>query len=285
VPEDASVVVVADPNEPLPEPAVTALRKYMTNPTKKGKLIVLASTTAGPDRKVLMTGLEPLLAELNVQLGNQFIYHRPTAQLPAVDGVLGGFSEAALENPILQAIAKVATRLLFASPREVSPTSTNPAFQATDLIRTTGQTWLEAQELTDFKPILKGFDDSRANRDARGLSTVERPLAVVVSERATSPGGRGTTARAAVFGSSLFVSDAAGRQGQPPSFDMIGVAIDWLRERPSIATVGFESKKYTEYRFPHPTAVDTTRLLYLPLGLGFLTVLGLGAGVWVIRRR
>jgi F0F1-type ATP synthase assembly protein I len=31
--------------------------------------------------------------------------------------------------------------------------------------------------------------------------------------------------------------------------------------------------------------VDTMRILYLPLGLAFLTVLGLGAGVWVIRRR
>ena len=97
------------------------------------------------------------------------------------------------------------------------------------------------------------------------------------------------TARAVVFGNSFFVSDDAVRQSRsasaPLSFDLIGVSIDWLRDKPSIAVAGIESKKYSEYRFPQPAGVDTMRILYLPLGLAFLTVLGLGAGVWVIRRR
>ena len=92
-----------------------------------------------------------------------------------------------------------------------------------------------------------------------------------------------------MFGNALFVSDEVGKQGSPESapitFDLIGVTIDWLRGRPSAADAAIEAKQYAEYQFPQPTTVDSTRLEYLPLGLAFLTVVGLGAGVWVVRRR
>jgi hypothetical protein len=109
----------------------------------------------------------------------------------------------------------------------------------------------------------------------------------------------GQTARAVVIGSSAFVSDeAAGgsRSATPRSFDLIGMSIDWLRDKPSLASVGIESKTYKEYTFPRLSTegakdkerksdVDETRLKYLPLALAFFGVLGLGAGVWVVRRR
>ncbi len=85
------------------------------------------------------------------------------------------------------------------------------------------------------------------------------------------------------------MSDYIARRHPPDSapitFDLIGVTVDWLRDRPPVAAVGIEAKKYQEYRFPEPAGVDTTRLLYLPLTLGLLAVVGLGAGVWVIRRK
>ena len=62
------------------------------------------------------------------------------------------------------------------------------------------------------------------------------------------------------------------------------MAIDWLRDRPPLPTT-VETKTYVEYKPPEPVSVDTTRLLWLPLGLGLLLVTGLGAGVWVIRRK
>src|SRR5205814_9690577 len=57
VPDDAAVVVIAEPLNPFPDSAVAALRKYMTNPTKKGKLVFLSGAVAGPDGKMLKTGL------------------------------------------------------------------------------------------------------------------------------------------------------------------------------------------------------------------------------------
>jgi hypothetical protein len=291
VPDDAAVVVVADPKTTFPEPAVAALRKYMNNPAKKGKLLVLASALKAPDRKILKTGLEPFLAELNVQLGDKFIYNLPSQYIPRTDQVLAAFSKAAIQNPILRSIATVSPSLIFGTPREVEPISTNPAFQATDLMLSDGRTWLETEEIVDLRPVVEKLLRSLDAQQARGVSSTPRSLAVTVSERAPAAPGSGPviTPRAVVFGSSYFVSDDVFRQTRgetaPLSFDLFGVSVDWLRDKPSIAAAGVETKKYTAYRFPQPSTVDTTRLLYLPLGLAFLTVLGLGAGVWVIRRR
>ncbi|HEV3439249.1 MAG TPA: Gldg family protein, partial [Gemmata sp.] len=107
IPEDATVVVVAEPRIPFTDAAIGAFRKYMTNPTKKGKLIFCSGATAGPDGKIIKTGIEPFLAELNVRLGNQFIYSLPTRANQIVMAALVGFSKSAEQNPILQAIFKV----------------------------------------------------------------------------------------------------------------------------------------------------------------------------------
>jgi gliding motility-associatede transport system auxiliary component len=281
VPADADVVVVADPQSALPEPAVAALRTYMTNPGKKGKLIVLAAAHAGPDRQMIKTGLEPLLSELNVQLGSKFIYNLPNQLLPRVDRVLAGFSRSAERNPILQAIVKVSPVITFGTPREIEPTKTNPSLTATDLMLSDGRTWAENEPIVDIRAVVEPMLQSIPAQRARGVTSAARSLAVTVSE--------GETARAVVFGNSYFVSDEVSRQSRsesaPLSYDLFGVTVDWLRDRPSIAAAGVEAKQYTQYRFPQPSSVDTVRILYLPLGLAFLTVVGLGAGVWVIRRR
>jgi hypothetical protein len=150
------------------------------------------------------------------------------------------------------------------------------------------KTWTEEEQLLDIRPVVDPMLQSIAEQRKRGVSSTPRPVAVTITERDTGPRG-GVTARAAVFGNSYFVSDEVVRQSRgesvPLSFDLVGVTIDWLRDRAAIATAGIESKTYSEYRFPQPASVDTMRILYLPLGLAFLCVLGLGAGVWVIRRR
>ena len=75
MPDDAAVVIVAEPQSPLSEPHVAALRKYMNEVrgTRKGKLIVLAGVRFGAKDKVLPTGLESLLQEFNIRVGNQMV--------------------------------------------------------------------------------------------------------------------------------------------------------------------------------------------------------------------
>jgi len=73
------VVVVAEPTSPLPPAQVEAIRLYMTEPRadkKKGKLIVLAGAPVRPKGKVIRTGLEGLLLEFNVRLGDRVVVGR-----------------------------------------------------------------------------------------------------------------------------------------------------------------------------------------------------------------
>ena len=124
----------------------------MNNPAKKGKLVVLVGAHGGPDNKMIKTGLEPLLAELNVQLGTKFLYNLPSQYVPRVDQVIAGFSRAAEQNPILQAIVKVSPFLKFGNPREVEALTANQNFQATPLMYTAAEmrTWLEEDQILDY---------------------------------------------------------------------------------------------------------------------------------------
>lgn len=294
VPDDAAVVIVAQPQTPLSAEAVDALRRYM-NPTrpgaKKGKLIVLAGATPGPnDKGVAKTGLEGLLAEFNVRLGDKFIYSIPTEQAPDYRMSLVAFTQNTADNPINQTLGTAGRRFRFPYPREAAPVQGgNPQYKADPLLITLPgrYTWLEDDLMTNPEQTIREVIETEAVAVRKQFSRNPRSVAVVVSEGSGSPhGGPGGAGRLLVIGNSVIFSDrvASASRGTPITFDMIGVGIDWLRDRPPLATT-VENKAYKEYQPPEPAAVDTTRLLYLPLGLGMLLVVGLGAGVWVIRRK
>jgi hypothetical protein len=294
VPEDAAVVIVAGPREPFREAAVVALRKYMTTPrgsaSEKGKLVVLAGAVPGVGGKGLRkTGLEGLLGEFNVRLGEQYVYAMPTEQSPSETAVLAGFTQDASRSrhpimlTIVKAVGQIALPMEFA--REVTVQPGNPALQGTFLLGSAGDTWVESELITLTGTKLEDFlielSRNQKLRETKGYRRGGRSLAVTVSE--------GATPRVAVFGSSFMASDREAR-GLPPetaplSYDVVGATVDWLREKPSVTAVEIKAKQYQEYRFPNSSAVSATRLVYLPLALGLLAVIGLGAGVWVIRRK
>jgi hypothetical protein len=287
VPDDATILVVAEPQSTLPEAAVGAIRKFMTEPRKgggKGKLIVLAGAVPGPDDKVVKTGLEGLLAEFDVRLGNQFVYSDPLTvpQAPDYRVAIVLFARAAEQNPIVQAVGKQIQAISFLLPREVDTTTAHPQYQATPLLLTLPgrETWVEDERIRNPEQTINDLLTNAAIRQRKRYTDTPRRVAAVVSE-----GGSG---RVVVFGNAYpFTDEYASRRsrgGTPPTFDLMAVSIDWLRDLPPVPT-GIESKQYTQYQFPEPAAVDATRLLYLPLGLAMLGVVGLGAGVWVIRRK
>jgi hypothetical protein len=281
IPEDAKIVIIAEPQNPYSSEALNALRAYMNRKENKGKLIYFSGTVTGPDGQVLRTGIEDLLAEFNVRLGIEYLYTLPTS--PGVDyrTALVGFSASAAKNPILQSITRITSRLQFVYPREVTPQNTRSEFQASDLLLTVGITWLETSRPADMAARLEEILGNERVQEQVRLSRSPRPVAVTVTE--------GATPRLVAFGSSLVFSDRIAQQirgGNPVTFDLLGVSVDWLRERQtSLAAVNIEAKKYTEYRIPSPSNLNFTRLLWLPLGLGLLSVIGMGAGVWVVRRR
>jgi hypothetical protein len=287
VPDDASVVVVAEPRAPFAEPIVAAFRQYMTQPrgpeNKKGKLILMDSGRFGPDGKVPATGLEPLLKEFNVRLYDAVLFGEPSQQLPSANAFAVTFSSQAVmaRNPVAVALGEKAGFIAsFWRPVEALDPKSQGPFRAVSFLETMPgrPSWIESEQPADLNRLISELNDSQAARVAKQLTDRRRSVAVVVSE--------GEVGRVAVFGNGLLFSDQISRQsrsgGDPITFDLLNATIDWLRDRPTVAS-GVEAKKYVEYSFP--LAADETRGLWLPLALALLIVGGAGAGVWVIRRK
>jgi hypothetical protein len=145
------------------------------------------------------------------------------------------------------------------------------------------KTWI------DFTEKIQTIDDGRETREQKQKQVDELAAAKQINRR---PHGlaafvsEGSTARVAVFGSGWFVSDeisvqAARSQAATLWLDLMGSTLDWIRDRPTVG--GVTEKPYTQYTLK--PGYDNSRLIYMPLGLAFLIVFGLGAGVWVVRRK
>ena len=310
VPDDATAVVVADPTAPLPANGAEALRKYMTDPRPgggKGKLVVLAGAQAGVDRKPLVTGLEPVLQPFGVRLSDRFVYGEPLPQLGDLDRAGGTRVTLAMvtqeaadaRNPVALGFNKV-DRLPLLDCRELISAPAGTVQAVTVLVSQPGRlTWTEPRlasnpmaawaALNERAGAISdgpGGADEKRQALAKFLAEVQlsrshRDLAVFVSE--------GPTARVAVIGCGWFVSDDAaatandrfGNRGATVWLDLMGSTLDWVRDRPAV--IGPTDKPYTTYTLK--PGFDSLRMVWVPLGLALVSVLGLGAGVWVIRRK
>ncbi len=316
VPDDASVVVVADPTSPLTPAGVQAITDFMTKPrdgNKKGKLIVLAGgSSRGADEKPLRTGLEPLLGTFGVQLSDRFMFATPSERAPQSDPDEGTRTftvvvnpEAIQErNPVAISFARAQFPML--DCRELlPPPAPATGFRTVSLLASQpgAPTWSEplytAAPAKAWNDLNKQVEAIMAGPGAREdkvkrarelvapkqINTDPRDLAMFVSE---VPTARDVTppARVVVFGCSEFVSDsAAGRVGRGQTttigLDLMTSTMRWLRDRPTVT--GVQEKPYTTYTLK--PGYDNTRLTIVPVALALLAVLGLGAGVWAIRRK
>lgn len=297
VPADAAAVVVAGPRSPLAPAAAEALKKYVTDKTKKGKLLVLAGAAPGPNNQgMAKTGLEDLLTTLNVRLGEKFVYSIPQDRRQDFRQTIAGITNVAVasKNEVAVTMMKVSPAVMLELPREVSAAGPNADYQPLPLLVTDGITWVEEDRVDEaqIEQVVEQLNN-RAVQVRKNVMEGGRAVAALVSQGA-APAGRGAppsggTPVAAVYGNAHFVSDAVGRRMSPDSapltYKLVGVTLDWLRGRPSIAGSEIEGKTYAEYQFPQASTVDTTRALYFPLALTFLSVVGLGTAVWFVRRK
>lgn len=290
VPDDAAVVVVADPQAPLPKEQAEAIRRFMTEPRpgdKKGKLIVLTSPHPGSDNTgVAATGLEEVLAGFGVELGREYLLRGPAEGRLTYTQIVTALSQAAYQqrNPIALAFEQPP---VLPSARVVNVARTPPGgpFQAIPLFLTDpseGLTWLEPNPPSN---PARTWEEIRRNPELRKslkLSQNPRSVAAVVSE-SPDPSARGAapTARMAVYGSGAFFADPEpGRPPSPVPAELFAVTLDWLRDRP---VVNIANKTYGQYTVkPEP---DNARLLYLPVGITVLGVLAVGFGMWVFRQK
>jgi hypothetical protein len=294
VPDDAGVVVVANPRPPVEPPVEQALRSYLVD--RKGKAVVLFDTPPPGYAKDAMpaTGLERLLGEFNVEVTAEQVRSilLSAGGLAAMDGGLFEVNaELAQENNEL-AQAFAAESFLLPSVRVVRAGQGGGNFTAQSKVllqsRPRARVWVEKDLRTDLQQqaqmILRNPAEAK-----RLVSESPVPAAVIVTETAPPPpvpGGPPPEAkpRLAVFGDTTWVTNeyASERSGQA-NFSFFASVLDWLVERPS--SIGVESKALPVYAMDPKAADNVARLYFLPLVLALVGIVGLGLGVWVVRRR
>jgi hypothetical protein len=139
-------------------------------------------------------------------------------------------------------------------------------------------------------------DLAKANRREellKKMSREELPVAVAVTEQGAPAGNPGDphafmrrqqTPRAVIFGDATWVCNH--RMGDNNIYEAFAGSLAWLRDRPATGGKEPESKERKAYilRPKDPDAFDA-HVRFLPLTLLTVGILGLGAGVWVVRRR
>src|SRR5262249_23922771 len=111
-------------------------------------------------------------------------------------------------------------------------------------------------------------------------------VSVVVAVTEMGPAADGSSKpepRLVVVGNANFVCNwvMAEGSGGDPYFDLFLSSLSWLRERPS--NIGVAPKKREYYQIA--ATASASRLIWLPTILMLVGIVGLAAGVWVVRRR
>jgi hypothetical protein len=247
------------------------------------------------DNKMVQTGLEGLLAQFDVQVPNEQIMSLPTIRdIRHPIFVLAAVNQSLVDrNPIAGAFAE--EPFVFYSARPIRPRPEPPGQPGggrytVDVLFETMPSLVPVWTETDFRrdPIqtIKDFQkDPKELQDK--LARTPIPMAVVVNESAppdpTDPHAmmrpREGKPRLVVFGDASLASNPYVSQG--PYFDLVASCVDWLRNRPNSIGIAPKERNF----FALGPNVSSTRMIVLPGLIAALAIIGLGTGVWIVRRR
>lgn len=302
IPEDAAIVVVARPSLALSQKALKSLDVYM-NPTakdaKKGKLVVLMDVVTNRDGSMIQTGFEPFLQQFSVKVNDDrlLIFPNNLTDFPLQNLVL---ANPAGRNPL--AVAFQRERFLFTDVRtlQIVPSDPNNPFNRYSadafLVGRERITLLEkppfhadpAKYLID---MLKGAEtEDKLRQELQSLLTKTPPIVAAAVTEPKEPAAEGDPharlrtkqePRMVVFGDASWVANK--EISQPGNFELFVSILNWLRERPEIGQMAEPKERKFFSLSTSPEGV--TRLQWLPGFLICLAIVGLGGGIWIVRRR
>jgi hypothetical protein len=264
-----------------------------------GKLFLLLDPVVvreGDSRRMAPTGLEGLLAEYGVKLGMDRIESMQGRNPLDV----GTVPDPRSNSPIAKAFSpdpRQLTLFNFSDVRSVESAGGPPGRHTVDsILIALPQFGIWKQTNFDVDPV--EFREGLRREEKRLLDKIEKnpvAIAVGVSDSSGAPpgmprdaihgGGGQDTPRMVVFGTSSWITDTglSGRQGTLRT-DLFNSCVSWLREEKALGTGDVPDKTRKEYELNVQPA-NFWRLVLLPMALMLMTVVALGTGVWVVRRR
>jgi hypothetical protein len=297
--DDAAAVVILGPNQPLPKATVDVLRDYL-QPDKLGQKTggkLFALLPPFPDKNgkdVSPTGLEELFSRFDVQLEPEFLVTDPReSSLPSLVDMGAPGPVTSANSPFARVMRGTIFQSIHVRPvRGGALTQGRSPLSWEPLLITDGRFFLwheknfAADEVETFKAMAQNTEVAKKLRAERQLGRQNVTTALLGAEGGsplnTDPKS-GVRPRFVIFGTASFVSDDMLRLpvDRDAYLGLFTAALDWLRERPS--NIGIKPHKYEFYHLEKD--ISTARIFWTPVLLVCLSIVALGAGVWVVRRR
>ena len=278
VPIDCHTLVIAGASKKLSTEELGAIERYMA---RDGKMVVFLDVVAESDfAKMKETGLEPLLKTFGVDVTNDF------ALRLAVDdaAVLLATTPKESDNPLARQFVEEAI-IMKNTARIVRPAEGAPGrFKAETIIQLEPD--MQRQLFFVVEKDVRILRDPEAfitdlRRDRKKLIAAVAPGPVSVAVAVTE--GKENKPRMVVFGDTEFITnfELVRSQTRLVNHAMALGALEWMAERE--AMIGTQPKVTAWYQLG--ATADVARMIFLPGWLMLLTLISLGVGIWVVRRR
>lgn len=277
IPDDAKVIVIANPARPFTKEVLQVLNEYMDK--QVGKLFVLANHTITRDGGTYDNGLADFLKPFSVQLGKDLLVREPLHREDSA-GEVKATAPRTTSNKIALAFKRNPLSLNWV--QTVNPVPGAGLYQAETILHVqdppNGVFWAD----TEFRSILlnaPGYIQflRRTDKLEAKRSTEPRPVVVAVTDRSQKP--RLIVVGDALPATNMYINKPA------PYYDFLRSSLEWLAERP-VEKLGIDAKERSTYVVDaQELDKNMTRLVLLPLGLIIIGIVGAGTGIWLVRRR
>jgi ABC-type uncharacterized transport system involved in gliding motility auxiliary subunit len=299
-PADTDLVVIAGPTSTFLEPELAVLGNFLE---AGGRLLVLLDPTLSPAGGLVKTGLESLLADYGVEVGEDIVVD-PTNPLPFF-GADTIFVNSYGDHVITRSLDQAQLPVVVALARSARPDYEVEGLTVVELMSTSLEGWGET-DLANLQQVAKSEEDfggpvplavavemdslpSGSDEEVMAAATEEGDLgpSQASSEASSVESGEAdsgkTTAsglRLVVVGDSDFATNS--QMQNVPNATFLANALNWLVERETL--VGIPPKEPEHVRLGL-TSGELSRLVWLVLlGLPGLTILA-GLIVFLKRRR
>jgi hypothetical protein len=262
-----SVVIIHAPQTKFFPTELTRLKSFIDG---GGRAIILLGSNDAKE------GLDELLKSYNIDIGPGIVIDPEQSQVRryAPEFLIVGASPQ-LSHPIVDSLAQVPLFFPFTAPLKVRTPGpkgqgTNPAVQATPILRTRRQAWTESDPTT-----LRGSRPERDSKDEAGPINV----AIAVESRAKPGEHDKPIPRLVVFASGAMANDGVAQI--KTNRDVLMNAVSWLRGRPE--GLGISSNVHIAQTLMIEP-LRRGRLIMVPTVIAVITIIGFGLTTYAARR-